>query len=319
MIVCIIGGTGTLAKALIPLLVKNPQISRIRVLSRGEHRQIEMMEEFQGLPIDYLVGDVRDAERIKRATEGCSVVFHFAAVKSVDAAEYNPWEAVLTNIVGTKNVIEACYANNVESALFTSTDKAVEPLNIYGASKLCAEKLFIQANIGKHKTKFAVCRYGNVLGSQGSVLTKWKRALEKGEKIKITDEAMTRFFITPQKAAELVNTCYYEMRGGEVFIPKMKSVTMINLARAFIGKDFKLDQVEWMGIRPGEKLHEVLVAQSEASLTTDAGSKYIRWPELQLYPVQKHGDCIKKGFTSQSADRFTESELKELLSDAGYR
>lgn len=316
MIVSLIGGSGTLGKQVVPLLLNNPVIERIRILSRGEHTQMRLAEIFKGKPVDFFIGDVRDAERVKRATERCDAVFHFAAIKSVDGAEYNPWEAVLTNVIGTKNVIEACYANRVSKAIFTSTDKAVEPLNLYGATKLVAEKMFVQANIGRHDTKFSVCRYGNVLASQGSVIEKWAKAIEENKRIQITDEAMTRFFISPKRAAEFVVNCFHEMRGGEVFIPKMKSVSMINLARAYIGPGFKLEDVDWLGIRPGEKLHEVLVGACETNVTTDCGNKYIRWPETRLFPTEQYGKCIEKGFTSQNAERFTEGELEELFDDA---
>lgn len=319
MIALIIGGTGTLGKEVLPRILQNPQISRVRILSRGEHTQMQMQE---GLPeeiakrVDFFVGDVRDRDRVMKASEDCDLVLHFAAMKSVDKAEYDPREAIKTNIEGTLHVIDACIENGVSKAIFTSTDKAVAPLNIYGASKLAAEKLFIAGNIGKHRTHFAVCRYGNVLGSQGSVLTKWKEKIEKGEKISITDENMTRFFILPSRAAEFVLECLYQMKGSEIFIPKMRSTTMINLARALhelLGKSFDLANMKWSGIRPGEKIHEVLISQDEVQLTTDIGQAYIRWPSHALFPVLKHGVNVEKGFTSYDAVRFTQSELREMV------
>lgn len=316
MIATIIGGTGTLAKHVVPILLQNPQIRRIRLLSRGEHAQSELQEKWRNERIDFFVGDCRDRERMEKATEDCSIVFHFAAMKSVDKAEYDPWEAIQTNIEGTKNVIEACLKNQVERAIFTSTDKAVAPLNIYGASKLCAEKLFIQANIGKHRTRFAVCRYGNVLGSNGSVLNKWRTSLERMEPLQITHEEMTRFFILPENAAQFVVTSAYQMQGGEVFVPKMKSTTMINLARCFMelqGKKWQLEDAKWVGVRPGEKMHEVLISDDEVVLTTDAESHYIRWPNENLFPVMQHGKRVTKGFTSQTAERFSLQELRELI------
>ncbi len=275
-IVLIVGGTGTLGKNCIPILLQNPQIERIRILSRGEHTQMEMHEalsEEARKRIDFFIGDCRDRERMLHASQGAHLVFHFAAMKSVDKAEYDPWEAVQTNIIGTKNVIEACLQNQVEKAIFTSTDKAVAPLNIYGASKLVAEKLFIQGNIGKSRTRFSVMRYGNVIGSNGSVLTKWKTKIEAGKKIEITDAEMTRFFISPKNAAKFVVDSSERATGGEVFIPKMKSCTMINLARAlftYLGVNKSpLDEADFVGIRPGEKMHEVLISSDEVELSTD--------------------------------------------------
>lgn len=309
-VVLILGGSGTLGYQVIPLLLKNPRIERVRILSRGEHRQMEMEEHFKSSKLDFFVGDVRDFERVKRASADCEQVYHFAAMKSVDKAEYDPWEAVQTNIHGTKNVIEACLQNQVSRAIFTSTDKAVAPLNIYGASKLVAEKLFIQANIGRHRARFAVCRYGNVLGSQGSVLVKWKENLAQGKKLKITDPEMTRFFILPSKAAEFVIDSMNRMYGGEVFIPKMKSTTMLSLLSAFNKNAGDLEYVE---PRPGEKVHEVLIGEDEVDLTTDCGDHFIRWPNHRLFPVLRHGVPISFGFNSNIAERFTREELLEMI------
>lgn len=319
MIVLIIGGTGTLGKNVLPLLFQNPQVERVRILSRGEHTQMQMAEEIPDYfkaRTDFFVGDCRDRERVIHASKHCDLVFHFAAMKSVDKAEYDPWESVQTNIIGTKNVIEACIQNQVEKAVFTSTDKAVAPLNIYGASKLVAEKLFIQANIGRNRTRFSVMRYGNVFGSQGSVVAKWKTRIDSNKPLQITHEEMTRFFILPEMAAEFVVDRAYEAKGGEVFIPKMKSCTMINLARTFgesVGYKVDLANVEWLGIRPGEKMHEVLISQDEVDLTTDCGNFYIRWPNKNLFPVLKRGEPVKKGFTSYDAERFSKEELLELV------
>lgn len=327
MIAVLIGGTGTLGKQVLPLLLSNPQIERVRILSRGEHIQVhwwEAMDASTRARVDFFVGDCRDRERMIKATKHAQVVFHLAAMKSVDKAEYDPWEAVQTNIMGTKNVMEACLENGVEKAIFTSTDKAVAPLNIYGASKLVAEKLWIQGNIGRHRTRFSVCRYGNVLGSQGSVLSKWKKAYEAKMPICITHEEMTRFFLLPKQAAEFVVTSVQQMTGGEVFVPKMKSTTLMNLARAFVelqGAALNPDDVNWMGIRPGEKMHECLISPDEVGLVTDDQSRFIRWPEKNLFPVQRRGLSIQFvpeslaqfGYTSFVAERFSMEELKELI------
>lgn len=319
MIVIIFGGTGTLAKNVIPILLENPQIERLRILSRGEHAQTEMQGKMDAATrqrVDFFIGDIRDLDRVIRASEGCQLVFHFAAMKSIDHAEYNPWESVLSNIIGTKNVIEACLKNEVEKAVFTSTDKAVQPLNIYGASKLVAEKLFIQANIGRHRTRFCAARYGNVLGSHGSVLEKWRGRTLLGQSLQLTHEEMTRFFLLPQQAAQFVVSRLYESEGGEVFVPKMKSTTMVNLYRAFgryMGKELDLAQAEWIGVRPGEKMHEVLISEDEISLVTDCGDFFIRWPNQNLFPVLRKGNPITKAFTSYTSERFSEKELEELI------
>lgn len=315
MIVLIVGGTGTLSQNVLPLLLKNPQIDRIRLLSRGEHTQMKMSEDLSSSDrkkIDFFVGDVRDQERVHHASEECEIIYHFAAMKSVDKAEYDPWEAVLTNIIGAKNVIESAKKNHAKKAIFISTDKAVGPTNIYGATKLVAEKLFIQANIGKHPTKFSVCRYGNVLGSQGSVFQKWKNQMADKQRLKITHEEMTRFFILPHQAAEFVVERSYDMRGGEVFIPKMKSTTILNMARAF-KEGLKIEEIDWIGIRPGEKIHEALISEDEADLVTDLGEYYIRWPNQNLFPILRRGTEGVGAFTSKTAERFTDKELKEMI------
>lgn len=304
MIITILGGTGTLGQALVPYLLETYPEARIRILSRGEHRQLEMQETYSNEPVDFLVGDVRDKNRVFRAVEDSEIVFHFAAMKSVDKAEYDAREAVLTNVEGTLNVIEACQKQEVKRAIFTSSDKAVSPINVYGASKLLAEKLFIsQGNVGKHETKFSVCRYGNVAGSQGSLLYRFKEA----DTIPITNLAMTRFFISPENAAKFVLSSVHLMNGGEVFIPKMKSTGLETLVRV-LDKPYDI-----IGERPGEKLHECLIALEEARFVTDIGDRFIRWPSHETFPIKKHGTPIpEREYTSFNAERFTDLELKKL-------
>jgi len=310
-VACLIGGSGTLGKALTEHILQTKSFDRIRILSRGEHRQIELQEKFSNDPVDFFIGDCRDLERMLRATQGCDTVFHLAAMKSVDKAEYDPWEAVQTNIIGTRNVLRSCVRNQVRHAIFTSTDKAVAPVNIYGASKLVAEKLWIAGNIGHHKTKFSACRYGNVVGSQGSVIEKWFSAAKSSKPIKITSGSMTRFFITVKRAAEFVHDCAEKMSGGEVFIPKMKSLEMWKLAQIF-QKMYGCD-ISNMETRPGEKIHECLISEDELDLVTDIGHYYVRWPEKNLWPFEKVGFAIKDAFTSFTADRFNDEEIKEMI------
>ena len=267
-----------------------------------------MARDYGDDPVDFIIGDVRDGERMGEASRDCSVVLMLAAFKSVDKAEYDPWECVQTNIIGTHNVVKACQENGVARAVYTSTDKAVAPLNLYGATKLTAEKLWLQGNVGSQQTLFSAVRYGNVLGSQGSVLWKWR----KGPPYYLTDPTMTRFFISAGGAAEMVLEAYEEMSGGEIFIPKLKSTTMGDLFEAAVGLE---DEVIYTNWRPGEKAHECLVSSDEAHLVTDIGKFYVRWPSHNLFPVTRCGmEAVipESGFTSLGAKAFTREELKEL-------
>lgn len=301
----LIGGTGTLGREILPICLA--AFKRVRILSRSEHKQIELQEEFKGSPIDFLIGDIRDEARIRQASRGCDAVFHFAALKSIDKAEYDPWECALTNIQGTHNVVTACRQNAVPRAIFTSTDKAVSPLNFYGASKLCAEKLWIQGNVGNWGANFSAVRYGNVFGSNGSVIQKWKRG-ERG----LTDPKMTRFFMTQHEAARFVFNSYHVMQGGEVFIPKMRSQEMGNVFAWTVG-----GQPGQMPIRPGEKIHETLISPEESHLVTETADFYIRWPSHHLFPFTKYGDPIRrKEFNSHNAARLDEREVRKMWASA---
>ena len=308
----IVGGTGTLAGALIPLLLSDPRITRIRCLSRGEHKQEEFRERFKGERIDWFLGDVRDKERVLLASEGCEQVYHLAAHKGVDSAEYQPTECIATNVLGTHNVIYAARKNLVGRVIFTSTDKSVEPINIYGATKLVAEKMMVEANVGRHSTRYSVCRYGNVLGSNGSVVQKWRQGWNS-----VTDPNMTRFFIRPKEAANFVYSGMTYMEGGEVFIPKMKSTTIGELYSC-VRKDKTFNIV---GVRPGEKFHECLCSKHEADLVTDFGWCFVRWPEFGLFPSRKRGSEVEAdllnqirndGYTSFVAPRFSPEELESI-------
>lgn len=306
--VLVTGGTGSLGNALIPELLKlkdEYKISRIRVLSRGEQKQVEMADKLRGASVDFLIGDVRDKDRIHRASKDCGAVFHLAALKGVDTAEYNPTECVMTNIGGTRNVMEACQEQGVARAIFISTDKAVSPINIYGVSKAAAEKLWIQGNVGSYSTRFSCVRYGNVLGSNSSVVQRWMAGSSC-----ITDPDMTRFFMRVQDSVELILNCYELMQGGEIFIPKMKATTLKKLFKVVHGGDGEV-----IGIRPGEKMHEVLISHEERSLVTRTDGMYIRWPSHKLYPFDVWGsevDVPTDGYTSKNAKQFSEEELREL-------
>lgn len=317
-LVLVTGGTGTLGRVLTNLLLQDPGIQRIRVLSRGEHKQMEMERQFAGKKIDFLVGDVRDYSRVLRASQNCTSIFHLAAFKSVDKAEYDPWECILTNVKGTQNVIRAAIENEVSRCLFTSSDKAVSPFNIYGCSKLCAEKLWIQGNVGLHKTSFCATRYGNVLGSTGSVLQRFEKQRKQNPPIfTVTHPNMTRFWMTLKEAAQFVLRCHKGMAsGGQVFVPKMKSSDLIKFLNAFqFQPKYKI-----VGRRPGEKDHEILISIDEirSGLVRDLGWGFALFPPFDLYPTEKTGQAITpqeypQGYTSAFATRFSHEELKEMI------
>lgn len=306
MIVAILGGSGTLGTHVIPILLRDPQVTRIRILSRNEHRHSEMMELFPNERIDYFVGDIRDYDRVYLALYNCSQVFHFAATKRVETCEYNPDEAIKTNVIGTQNIIRACRERGVDKAIFTSTDKAVSPLNLYGITKSLGEKIWIAGNIGSFRTRFSACRYGNVAGSRGSCLMLWKKQVVQKKPITVTSGGMTRYFIHPNHAAEFVVTSMKMMNGGEIFIPKMKGCSIEEIASVVSENRTEIKK------RPGEKIHERLIAEDEVELVTDIGDRYVRWPESNLYPILRNGSPIHNVITSQFADRFTRNELEEL-------
>lgn len=309
MILLLTGGSGFIGQQVVPMLLKDPQIERIRILSRSEHVQAELKEKWKSEKVDFFIGDVRDFQRVKRAMESCHGVYHFAATKRVESCEYDPQEAIKTNVTGTQNVIDACLQTpTVEKAIFTSTDKAVEPINIYGLTKALAEKIWIQANIGKHRVKFGAARYGNVLGSYGSVVEKWKEQKKLGKLITVVDSGMTRFFISPKDAAQFVISSFHMIHGGEVFLPKMKSIEMTTMADVFGGNK------EFISPRPGEKMHEKLIAEAERTLVDETPDRYIRWPEYNLFPVLTFGRRFTGTLSSETAERFTREELCQLLS-----
>lgn len=304
MNVLVIGASGSLAKSLIPKLLQDGH--HVRGLSRNEHAQIEVEKEIKGY-VDWFLGDIRDPNRLYYAVKGIDIVYHLAAIKSVDKSEYNPNEAISINIIGTQNVIDACIKHDVEKAIFSSTDKCVEPLNIYGSSKMTAEKLWILSNayVGHGKTKFSAVRYGNVLGSHSSVIDKWKKGGND-----LTHPDMTRFWLTINQASEFVYSSLRQMNRGEVFIPKMKSSTMLDLAQA-VGIEPNI-----IGIRVGEKMHEKLIGDHEVPYITDIGDRFVLWPFRPSYPITKRGEAIHDGLTSLNAQRFTQEEIKEMLRDA---
>ena len=280
-VVLVTGGTGSFGKKFIEIMLKEFHPGKLIVYSRDEQKQHEMRQMgYQHESLRYFIGDIRDQERLRRAFQGVDYVVHAAALKQVPACEYNPMEAVKTNILGSSNVIDAALDANVSRVIALSTDKAVNPINLYGATKLAAEKLFVQSNAyaGGRETRFACVRYGNVVGSRGSVVPVFLRQRKTG-KITITDERMTRFWISLEQGVRFVIGCLEQMYGGEVFVPKIPSMKVIDLAKA-IAPNCK---VEMIGIRPGEKLHEVLISEDEARTVVELDDMYVVQPAAALW------------------------------------
>jgi UDP-N-acetylglucosamine 4,6-dehydratase/5-epimerase len=279
-VVLITGGTGSFGKKLIEILLREYQPAKIIVYSRDELKQHDMRASgFDHASLRYFIGDVRDGERLRRAFNGVDIVVHAAALKQVPACEYNPMEAIKTNILGSSNVIDAALDTGVKRVLALSTDKAVNPVNLYGATKLAAEKLIIQSNYyaGEKEVLMSCVRYGNVVGSRGSVVPVFIKQRCNGS-ITITDERMTRFWITLEQGVRFVIRCIEQMQGGEVFVPKIPSMSITDLARAVAPQS----QVTYTGIRPGEKLHEVLISEDEARTAVELEDMFVVMPAMSL-------------------------------------
>jgi UDP-N-acetylglucosamine 4,6-dehydratase len=316
--ILVTGGTGSFGKRFIKTMLEKTKARKVVVFSRDELKQSEMVREFRDPRLRFLLGDVRDLQRLQRAFHGIDFVVHAAALKQVPALEYNPFEAVLTNIIGGENVINAAVDQGVQRVVALSTDKAVNPINLYGATKLCAEKLFVAGNYyaGGSKSRFAVVRYGNVVGSRGSVIPLFLEKRKTGV-LTVTDERMTRFWITLDQGVDLVLKALTEMHGGEVFVPKIASMRVMDLAKA-IGPDCKIKIV---GTRPGEKIHEVLLTEDEASRSKDVGDCFVIEPAFRFPWVPENawkGATPPEGFrySSDSNDRWLSSkELKDMMGD----
>ena len=305
-VVLVTGGTGSFGKKFTKILLEEKDPKKIIIFSRDELKQHEMrMAGYDDPRLRYFIGDVRDRERLVRAMNGVSIVVHAAALKQVPACEYNPMEAIKTNIIGTSNVVEAALDVGVEKVLALSTDKAVNPVNLYGATKLAAEKLVIQSNAyaaGK-ATRYSCVRYGNVVGSRGSVVPLFLKQRASG-KITITDDRMTRFWLSLEQGVHFVIDCIEQMEGGEVFVPKIPSTTIVDLAKAVAPEA----EMEIIGIRPGEKLHEVLISEDEARTTVEMEHMFVVQPAEALwfgYQWQSKGVLLTNGYR-YSSDNNTE-------------
>ncbi|ABU56896.1 UDP-N-acetylglucosamine 4,6-dehydratase (inverting) [Roseiflexus castenholzii] len=318
VVVLVTGGTGSFGKKFAKIMLEDYQPEKVIIYSRDELKQHEMrIAGFDHPSIRYFIGDVRDLARLRRAMYGVDIVVHAAALKQVPACEYNPIEAVMTNINGARNVIDAAIDMGVKKVVAISTDKAVNPVNLYGATKLCAEKLFIQSNSysGSTGTRFSCVRYGNVVGSSGSVIPLFREQRRSG-RITVTDPRMTRFWITLDQGVRFVIRCIEQMHGGEVFVPKIPSMNIMDLAKA-IAPDCV---VESIGIRPGEKLHEVLISEDEARHTLELEDMYVVQPRYPWWQVKdwEGGKPLPEGFryaSNTNSQWLSVSELRVLAED----
>ena len=315
--IVVTGGTGSFGKAFIRHALADLNPKRVAVLSRDELKQYEFRNELgDDERVRWFIGDVRDRDRLMRAFHGVDVVIHAAAMKQVDTAEYNPFECIATNVLGAENVINACIDSGVEKVVALSTDKASSPINLYGASKLCSDKLFVAGNhyAGSSGTRFSVVRYGNVVGSRGSVVPLFKRLAASG-RLPITDVRMTRFWITLPQAVKFVCDSFDRMQGGEIFVPRIPSTTITDLAEA-IAPGAEIDVV---GIRPGEKLHEEMISENDAHRTYRFENHYVIAPLIADWSAEaarSQGTLVPEGFSYRSDTNdwfFDVSEIRRLL------
>lgn len=320
-VILITGGTGSFGQQYVKTLLENFKPKKIIVFSRDELKQFEMQQEFNSPEMRYFIGDVRDRERLAQAMNGVDFVIHAAALKQVPAAEYNPMECIKTNIHGAENVIHASLYNNVEKVIALSTDKAANPINLYGATKLASDKLFVAANnmAGSSRTQFSVVRYGNVVGSRGSVVPYFKCLIESGsEFIPVTDEKMTRFWISLQEGVDFVLKSFSRMYGGEIFVPKIPSVRIVELAQA-MGKTIP---IKIIGIRPGEKIHEIMCPSDDSHLTLEYCDHFVLRPSItftsrtndfETNNVNEKGTPVAQGFEYNSGNNEIFLSIDEIL------
>lgn len=318
--ILVTGGTGSFGKQFIRTLLDKYSPQRVIVYSRDELKQYEMKPDFNHPAMRYFIGDIRDLERLNLAMRGVDYVVHAAALKHVEVCEYNPFEAVKTNILGGQNIAMAAIQNKIKKVITLSTDKAVAPVNLYGATKLGMEKLLVAANAysGDQNTSFSLVRYGNVVGSRGSVVPFFKKLVDKGERsLPVTDERMTRFWITLDQGVHTVIRAFEESVGGEVFIPKIPSMKIVDLVKAF-GEGLTHHVV---GIRPGEKLHETLISEDESRMVKDIGDHYVILPsfvfsENRFAKYNQYKSLPEEGFLYRSdtnTEWLTVDQLKEII------
>jgi UDP-N-acetylglucosamine 4,6-dehydratase len=319
--ILITGGTGSFGKKFTETLIKNYKPRKIVIFSRDELKQFEMAQRFDQDCMRYFIGDVRDKDRLTMAMNGIDYVIHAAALKQVPAAEYNPTECIKTNISGAENVIHAALYNNIEKVIALSTDKAANPINLYGATKLCSDKLFVAANnfAGTKKTIFSVVRYGNVVGSRGSVVPFFQKLInEKKDSLPITDKRMTRFWITLQQGVNFVIKNFQRMAGGEIYVPKIPSVRITDLATAIAPETPQ----KIIGIRPGEKLHEIMCPGDDSRLTVEFEDHYVIFPAITfrgrktdktINNIGEKGSFVKQGFEYNSGTNPHFLSINEII------
>lgn len=319
--ILVTGGTGSFGTAFISYALAECNPRRLVVLSRDELKQYEARQRFADDPrLRWFIGDIRDRRRLERAMYGVDYVVHAAALKQIDTGEYNPFEFVQTNVTGSQNVIEAAIEAGVKKVVALSTDKASSPINVYGATKLCADRLFVSANhyAAGHPTRFCVVRYGNVMGSRGSVIPLFRALAERGDVLPITDSRMTRFWITLPQAVRFVADSFDQMHGGELYVPRIPSMRLIDLARA-IAPNSPLKEI---GIRPGEKLHEEMISPDDARRTVRHGDRYIVMPHIAGWGYQppEDGEPVPEGFAYRSDSNdlwLSERDLLHLVGQYG--
>jgi len=314
--ILVTGGTGSFGKKFVEIVLKKYKPKKLIIFSRDEMKQYEMSKKFNQKNVRYFIGDIRDPDRLHRAFDGVDIVIHAAALKIVPTAEYNPFEVVKTNVIGAENIINIAIDNGVKLVMALSTDKAANPINLYGATKLCAEKMFIAANnYSPHGTRFSVVRYGNVFGSRGSIVPHFNECKKKGI-IPITDKRMTRFWITLEQGVRFVISSIKQMRGGEIFVPKIPSMKIVDLARIIAPNcKFKI-----IGVRLGEKLHEVLVSADDTRYTFEKTDRYIICPDVLFSRKAKiAGKRLPDtfcGYTSDTNDNWLSAkDLRKLIKE----
>ncbi|HWJ34468.1 MAG TPA: UDP-N-acetylglucosamine 4,6-dehydratase (inverting) [Steroidobacteraceae bacterium] len=319
-VILITGGTGSFGKQFVKTILGRYQPRKVIIYSRDELKQYEMAQTYNSSQMRYFIGDVRDQPRLKQAMDGVDVVIHAAALKHVPVAEYNPMECIKTNIYGAENVIQAALAANVNRVIALSSDKAANPINLYGATKLASDKLFVAANnmVGERRTRFSVVRYGNVVGSRGSVIPFFKKLLDQGvTELPITDERMTRFWITLQDGVNFVIKNFARMHGGEIFIPKIPSATVLALAKA-MAPDLPLKII---GIRPGEKLHETMCPADDSHLTLEFHDHFVIKPSVVFTERADYGVNLldEKGVPVRDGFEYSSGTNPDVLDSAGLR
>jgi UDP-N-acetylglucosamine 4,6-dehydratase len=314
--ILVTGGTGSFGKRFVQRVLSKYRPEKLIIFSRDEFKQYEMQRTMDHPSLRFFLGDVRDKDRLYRAFEGIDYLIHAAALKQVPSAEYNPFEAIKTNIIGAQNIIDVAIDIGIKRIVALSTDKACNPVNLYGATKLCSDKLFIAGNsyAGRKATRFGVVRYGNVVGSRGSVVPHFQQ-IKKGESLPITDERMTRFWITLDQGVDFVLRALDRMQGGEIFVPKIPTATIIDIAKAIAPKS----KIEIIGIRPGEKLHEVLISAEDGRRTLEYPEHFVIQPDFPWWSDESRkngGEPVGEGFvysSDQNPWRLTPAEIEKMV------